>query len=203
MCLTSGVGLMVNWKSSKTMLRCLGREELFRWLPLQQVSSPFPLNHSYTLMKLVRIGILFRTHQKTPVPFFILLLARHLLGSAALRTFLLQTSLQELSWEDLCGPHIASLSMSAYGSVSQHIPVKLVKFSSFLLVVPLLYGVIFKFRKGHAETSAGDAAAHLKQPVQSWPMAQVVQSWQTICEDLSIFEDVKEAALKVLSSYQV
>ena len=45
--------------------------------------------------------------------------------------------------------------MSAFGSVSKLIPVKLIKFSSFLLVVPFLYGVIFKFRQGHAETSAG------------------------------------------------
>ena len=123
LCLASGVGLVVNWKSSKTMLRCLGREELFRSNKFQ-VPSPLRLAH-------------------------------HLLGLAALRTFLLQPSLPELSLEDLCGPHIAFLSMSAFGSVSKLIPVKLFKFSSFLLVVPFLYGVIFKFRQGHAETSAG------------------------------------------------
>ena len=29
LCLGSGVGLMVKWSSSKSMLRCMGKEELF------------------------------------------------------------------------------------------------------------------------------------------------------------------------------
>ena len=41
-------------------------------------------------------------------------------------------------------------------SVFSQILAKHFKSRSFLLVVPLLYGVIFKFRKAHAETSIGN-----------------------------------------------
>jgi len=91
LCLASGIGLMVKWKSSKSMLRCLGREELFRFSNLEDFLVP------------------------------------------ALS-----------SGSELSGPFYSPIRL--FINICQW---------SFLLVVPLLYGVIFKFRKAHDETIIG------------------------------------------------
>ena len=92
---------------------------------VQQFWSPFSP---------VRTGImLIGAHQKTALsPFSIACLrishsqagsagsspSDFLLGLAALRTFLPQPHLQELSWEELSGPLSAFSPMSAYGSIT-------------------------------------------------------------------------------------